>query len=161
MNHPQVVNKLIWLSFFVALALTFIPEPLRAWCPNWMLLWVICWTIICPSKIGLAKVAFAGLLVDLITGSLMGAHVISYVVLAVICFRVRPLFMFYPILQQTLLFAMYGLLNAMTLFWLNSLLVHQPLGWDYWWQVLSFAIFWPLVAAFAKEHIQNNLSRHA
>ena len=66
----------IAFTFIIALLLTVIPLPegLRFLRPDWVGLVLIYWCMALPHRVGVASGWFMGLMVDLLTGTLLGQH---------------------------------------------------------------------------------------
>lgn len=110
-------------SLVVAAILTVIPLPdaLTWWRPYWMALVVIYWRLESPDAIGLGRAFLIGLFTDLLTGTLVGQHALSLVIIAFIIGRFRLRLRFFPIWQQALVILailvndriIYALINAL------------------------------------------------
>jgi rod shape-determining protein MreD len=70
---------IILLSFAVAMLLTIIPIPdaLRVLRPDWVALTLIFWCLALPYRIGVVSGFFAGLFLDVLTGTLLGQHALA------------------------------------------------------------------------------------
>ena len=69
----------ILLTFVIALLLTVIPLPdwARYLRPDWVGLVLIYWCMALPERVGVTTGWFMGLLVDLLTGTVLGQHALS------------------------------------------------------------------------------------
>lgn len=131
----------------LALLLTLLPlpaavEPLR---PYWVALVLIYWTMEVPDPVELGAAFALGLLLDLLTASLMGLHAFSLVVLVYLVRRFRARMRFFPPWQQAL--AVFALLvnDRIILLW-AILLLGEPLPtWRYWLAPLVGMALWPWI----------------
>ncbi len=79
-NPPRRrANWVIVVSYLVALLLTIWPlpnwaEPFR---PAWVVLATIYWCLFLPHRVGLLVTFGVGILVDTLTGSLLGEHALA------------------------------------------------------------------------------------
>ncbi|HDN69117.1 MAG TPA: rod shape-determining protein MreD, partial [Gammaproteobacteria bacterium] len=74
----------IIFTFIIALLLTVIPLPdsMRYLRPDWVGLVLIYWCMALPDRIGVTTGWFAGLMVDMLTGTLLGQHALSLTIIA-------------------------------------------------------------------------------
>jgi rod shape-determining protein MreD len=71
---------MIITSVVVAVLLLLLPwgAELRPWLPDWLLMLLISWSLRAPRMLGPGHAFVAGLLLDLIHGTLLGAHALAY-----------------------------------------------------------------------------------
>lgn len=145
------------LCILGAMCLMILPLPKWAnWFrPQWVFLILIYWIAFVPSSIGLGTVWILGLLIDLLTGTVLGQHAFTFVVTLYILMRVHPQFHVFPIWQQTLIVALLSLLNLALQYWIISLIGLHPGTWAYWYPAISNTIIWPWLAQF----LQSSRSR--
>ena len=69
----------IWITLMLAAVLAFVPLPAFAALvrPAWVPLFVLCWVLISPGHCGLVFAWLAGLMMDLLHGSLLGQHALA------------------------------------------------------------------------------------
>jgi rod shape-determining protein MreD len=133
------------LALAVAVLLTLLPlptalEPLR---PYWVGLVLLYWALEVHEMVSLGMAFGVGLLLDILTGSLMGMNALSLVVLIYLVQRFRARLRFFPPWQQAL--AVLGLLvnDRIIRLWIASL-VGEPLpAWHYWVPPLVGMALWP------------------
>lgn len=132
-------------SFVAALALTIvpIPESVQWFRPYWTAMVLIFWCVEAPEQIGIGSGFLVGLMLDLLTGSLLGQHALSLVIIAYIVGRIRLRMRFFPLWQQAMLiFAL--LLNDRIIYsWVHAL---SGRGWPDWqvaWAPLVAMLLWP------------------
>lgn len=138
---------IILLTFILAMALAVfpLPEELRPFRPEWPLLVLLYWVLALPHRIGIGSGWLLGLFVDVLTGSLLGAHALSYALSAYITLQVYRRTRNVPVWQQTLTLG--GLLFLAQ--WL-LLMVRNIMGLDtphtaYWAPVVTGILVWPLL----------------
>ena len=133
------------LVLVVAFLLTLLPlplalEPLR---PYWVGLVLVYWALELSDSVGLGLAFLLGILLDVLTASLMGLHALSLVVLIYLVQRFRARLRFFPPWQQAL--SVLGLLinDQIIRLWISSL-VGEPLpGWSYWISPFVGMAIWP------------------
>ena len=80
---------IIVVSFVVSLMLTALPMPewARIWRPAWVCLVLIYWCMALPARVGILVAACAGILLDVISGTLLGQHALALSVVAFIALQ--------------------------------------------------------------------------
>jgi rod shape-determining protein MreD len=147
----MAINKIRWLAvslsfiFAAILELNLLPDTLAFLRPEWLVLTLIYWLLRHPEKIGILTGVVIGLVMDVLSGSYLGIHILS---LSLICYLVlimhKRLKMF-PLVQQSfVVFFLVGI-QLMVVYTLRSILGVSDLGLTYLWQALSSAVFWPLI----------------
>jgi rod shape-determining protein MreD len=138
---------IITLTIFIALLLGILPLPdwaenLR---PEWAVLVMLYWCIALPQRIGVGIAWIVGLLLDVLTGTLLGQRALSLAVASYIAMRIHQRIRIYPLIQQALiilvLIALYQLLNL----WFDGIIGQPAKGWSYWLSSLTSMAMWPWV----------------
>lgn len=113
----------IGATLFIALALAIVPRPPWAdiiW-PSWVVLVVFYWAIALPEYFGVAIAWLAGLLMDALLGTALGAHALALVVVAFIGARTYARLRLAPVWQQAFTVGLALALYAFILFWVGGL----------------------------------------
>lgn len=135
----------LWIALVIAIVLTLVPlpevlEPLR---PYWVGLVIIYWAMEVPTPIHLGSAFLLGLLLDLLTASLMGLHALSLVVLVYLVRRFRARMRFFPPWQQAVAVLALLVNDRIIQLW-ALLLLGEPLPtWRYWLAPLVGMAIWP------------------
>ena len=137
-------------SLLAALALAIVPLPdmVAAFRPDWVLLAMVYWMLMDPGRLGLIWAMLLGLLLDTLSGALLGQNAMALLLVAYIaqrfCLRIRV----FPISQMTLtVFALLATYQFL-LFWVDGVVDRQvPLA-NRWGPVVAGALLWPLVLGF-------------
>ena len=141
----------IALTFLVAMVLAVLPMPemfpveigyLR---PEWVVLVLIYWVIALPQRVGIVIAWMVGFLTDVLLGSLLGQHAMSFVVVAYIAVSLYQRLRMFSIWQQSLVvFAIVGL-NQLINFWIES--IAGLTEWNLWYLLASVmsAFLWPWI----------------
>ena len=100
--------SLVLFSLFVAFLLATIPlsNTLNLLRPEWVLLVLLYWLIALPGRIGLLSAWVIGLLLDLVDGSLLGQHAMTFVIAGFFAVNFHQQFRMFSRVQQTLLIAL-------------------------------------------------------
>jgi rod shape-determining protein MreD len=132
------------VSLLLALLLGLVPlpsllQPLR---PYWLALVLAYWVVETPDRVGLGFAFAAGLVADILYGTLLGEQALRLVVMTFILQRFRARLRFFPMSQQAL--AIGGLLvNDRIISATLHLAVGEPvLPWAYWWAPLLGMLLW-------------------
>lgn len=132
------------VSLLLALLLGLVPlpsllQPLR---PYWLALVLAYWVVETPDRVGLGFAFAAGLVADMLYGTLLGEQGLRLVVMTFILQRFRARLRFFPMSQQAL--AIGGLLvNDRIISATLHLAVGEPvLPWAYWWAPLLGMLLW-------------------
>lgn len=134
------------VSLFFAYLLAIVPLPDWAmnWRPQWVLMFVFYWTMALPYRIGLGFSWAAGLLLDVLEGSLLGLNALTLLLVAYVTLSLHQrLRMYVPIQQSGVVFilclAALGLSHWLRV--INGLLV--PVDSFYLLAAISSAALWP------------------
>ncbi len=156
----------LYLSLVAAIILQLIPLPdfVADARPLWLPMTVLFWSINMPAHFNIGSAWVIGLLLDLITGSLMGQHALAMITMSYIGIRLYKQYRLYSILQRLLL------VFAALLAWqlidsrLWGLSGHAPTGWAFWLPLISSLVLWTWyqgLLSWVDEHWRGNLeARH-
>lgn len=147
MSRGQDRTGLLAAALAVAMLLTLLPlpvvlEPLR---PYWVALVLIYWSIEVPGPVRLGTAFLIGILLDVLTASLMGLHAFSLVVLVYLARRFRARIRFFPPWQQALTVLALLVNDRIILLWVIILLGEPMPTWRYWLAPLVGMALWPWV----------------
>ncbi len=138
-------RSLIYLSIIAAILLSLLPTPemLLPFKPYWVALVVIYWSLETHETISLGLAFLIGLILDTLSGSLMGLHALSLVVMVFLVQRFRSRLRFFPPWQQAL--SVLGLLvnDRIILIWITVFLGEPLPTWKYWLPPLVGMALWP------------------
>ena len=145
MTPTRESRSLIFLTIVAAVLLTLLPLPavLLPLKPYWVALVVIYWSLETVDIINLGLAFLIGLVLDTLSGSLMGLHALSLVVVVFLVQRFRSRLRFFPPWQQAL--SVLGLLvnDRIILIWITMLLGEPLPTWKYWLPPLVGMALWP------------------
>jgi rod shape-determining protein MreD len=139
----------LMLSGLVALILTVLPLPpwLDALRPAFLVLTVIYWSVNAPRAGGLAIGFFAGLLLDVFQGPVLGEHALALSLITYIAVREHQRIRSKPAIQQALIVFAALILYEVVLFMIDGWTGHpvtSPLRWAH---TVTGALVWPAAAA--------------
>jgi len=147
MNTQRERMSPVLISLAVAALLTMLPlpvviQPLR---PFWVALVLIYWCLETQDLMSLDAAFLIGLLLDVLTSSLLGMHALELVVLVYLVTRFRARLRFFPPWQQALSVLALLLNDRIIVVWIVSLRGDALPPPSYWLSPLVGTILWPWV----------------
>ena len=141
-----------------AIVLTLIPLPewAKPYRPEWIALLAIYWSITTPKRFNLGSSWIAGLVLDVLRGSLLGQHAIGFALSSFFSIRLHQRMRAYPFSQQAFFIALFLLPYMSINLWIYGMLDQSPDSWLYWMPVLTSALSWPLVVIVMRAAGHNN-----
>lgn len=137
------------LTALVALTLTVLPLP--AWAdvvrPAFLVLTVIYWSVNAPRTGGIALGFFAGLLLDVFQGPVLGEHALALALIAYIAVREHQRIRSKPALQQSLIVFAALVFYELVLFMIDGWTGHPVTSPLRWLHAATGALIWPPTAA--------------
>lgn len=147
----------ISLSFVFAFILEVVPMSwLINWMrPEWVLLTLIYWVLVLPDRVGISIAFILGLLMDLVSGALLGEHALAFVAISYMMTyfsqRIRLLSMIQQMIFMFLLLFAYQTFQFWT--WkisgigVGDVTVSKGL---YWLASVTSVLVWPIIYTFLK-----------
>ncbi|HEY4447195.1 MAG TPA: rod shape-determining protein MreD [Steroidobacteraceae bacterium] len=137
------------LSALVALILTVLPLPwwLDVARPAFLVLTVIYWSVNAPRAGGLAIGFFAGLMLDVFQGPVLGEHALALSLITYIAVREHQRIRSKPAIQQALIVLAALMMYEVVLFMIDGWTGHPVTSPLRWVHTLSGALIWPAAAA--------------
>jgi len=139
----------LMLSALVALILTVLPLPpwLDVLRPAFLVLTVIFWSVNAPRAGGLALGFFAGLLLDVFQGPVLGEHALALSLITYIAVREHQRIRSKPAIQQALIVFAALILYEVVLFMIDGWTGHPVTSPLRWVHTATGALIWPPAAA--------------
>lgn len=151
-NHHETRQWPLWATLLVAMLLTLTPSPdwydtlfpginLR---PNWILLVSFYWAIALPQTFSVGRAWVIGILLDIVSGGLLGRHALGLVAAVWISQKFYLQLRQFPIGQQAFVIGLLCLVQQLTLLWIDGTTgsLSEPL--QYFVPILSTTALWPL-----------------
>jgi rod shape-determining protein MreD len=138
---------IILLTFLIAFVLTVFPLPQNLlWVrPEWVTLVLIYWIIALPQRIGIVVSFGAGLMLDLLEGSVLGQNALSLAVVATLSLTLYQRLRVFNMLQQVaVIFVMVGI-NQLVSQWVQNLTGVGAVSMRFLLPALFSALMWPAV----------------
>ena len=137
------------LTALVALILTVLPLPrwLDVVRPAFLVLTVLYWSVNAPRAGGLAIGFFAGLMLDVFQGPVLGEHALALSLVTYIAVREHQRIRSKPAIQQALIVFPALMLYELVLFMIDGWTGHPVTSPLRWVHTVSGALIWPPAAA--------------
>jgi len=141
-RHGGGVILFTLLVAFV-LAIVPLPEAARIYRPDWVLLVLLYWALALPHRVGVGVAWLAGLVQDVLTGTLLGQHALAYAVTVYLIIKLHQRIRLYPLWQQSLSLLVLLALAQLIVLWINGIVGRPIHSWLYWMPSLLGALIWP------------------
>jgi len=140
----------LWLPVLTLLAgLIFMLLPVPDWLeqawPYWVALVLAYWVLEGRFRIGLGHAFLVGLLVDVVSASLLGQHALGLVILTYLITQFRSRIRFFPPWQQALSILILLLNDRIITLWILLLVGERNFSIGFWIAPLIGALLWPWV----------------
>ena len=137
-------NAAIVGSLALAMLLTIIPlsEVLARLRPDWVGLTLIFWCLMLPHRIGVGWGFITGLLLDVLSGTLLGQHALALTLVAYVCVRLHARIRAYPAWQQMLTILLLLTLHQLVVLWVDRTIGRPEQGFSYWLPSLIGMLLW-------------------
>lgn len=143
---------IVAVTLVIALALTVVPLPdwaegLR---PLWVALAVFYWVIALPERFGVGLAWIVGLLLDALTGTVLGAHALALTLVAFVAARMHLKLRMFPVWQQSLAVGLALSLYAFVLFWVGGLSGEMTRPLVRFLPIATSVVLWPWIYALLR-----------
>lgn len=148
MTAPTASRFLILGSFLLALTLAIVPLPVQ-WQdlrPHWPALILIYWAINQPERVNVGTGWLLGLLLDVLTGTLLGQNALCLSIVAYLATRLHRRMPLFSIWQQILTVWVLLLIDRLLFLWVLGAIGYPPSSLTYWLSPVSGMLLWPVVA---------------
>ncbi len=146
------VNKLQSLkgytvSLIFAMGLNIFSFPLffKSLNPDWVLLTLIYWMLALPERVGVFNAWGVGIMVDVLTGRLLGQHALAYALIGYFCLMFHKRLRQYLVIQQTLFIFLSLLFSQIMRFVIENIQSDIQFTVMFWLPVLVGTLIWPLL----------------
>ncbi|MBL7003226.1 MAG: rod shape-determining protein MreD [Gammaproteobacteria bacterium] len=135
----------IFATFLVALSLQILPLPdyVQFYRPNWVAIILIYWSMALPNTIRLLAAFGAGIIVDIMLGTLLGQHAIAFVIIIYInlflSLRIRVL----PLGRQAIYVLILLTITQFLIAWVEGISGSNPPIEAFFLPALTGMFIWP------------------
>lgn len=142
---PRHGTAVIVVTFLIAIVLAVMPLPewSRLYRPQWVTLVLIYWALALPQRVGVGVGFVLGILLDTLTGTLLGQHALPLSIVAYITLKTHQRVRLFPLWQQSA--SVLGLLLGEQLLAMAAMGAagRDTPGVEFWVAPLVGAVLWP------------------
>jgi len=145
MSRRDFANWTLFASFAVVLLLTLmpLPESMVDARPYWAALVLIYWNLEAGRLRHLGQAFAAGLVLDIVTGSLLGQHALSLLIISYLVERFRYRIRFFPPWQQAAVVMLLLFNDRIVQLWIIGLVGDRWPSWQWWFAPVVGMLLWP------------------
>lgn len=134
-------------SVVIALVLSVVPLPeaVAAFRPDWVAVMLLYWCLIEPRRYGLLSAFWIGLVVDTLSGTLLGQHSLALLVIVYLSQRFYLRIRTFPASQVAMLVIVLLALYEFILFWIDGVAGNRVPLIERWGPVVTGGLLWLLV----------------
>jgi len=133
----------VTLLFATVLEVMPLPEWARLYRPPWVTLALIYWTLALPHRVGVTVGFVLGILLDALTGTLIGQHALSLSLIAYITLKTHQRVRLFPLWQQAVFVLSLLLLERLLAAMAMGAAGRGAPGREFWVAALVGAVLWP------------------
>jgi len=134
-------------TLFVAMLLTVLPMPdwAQPFRPQWVALVLLYWAIALPHRVGVGSGFLVGIVLDVLTGTLLGQNALGLSVVTFIAIQLHQRIRVFPFWQQSLGILLLLVIERLLALWVTGATRGVAPGLVYWAVPLIGALLWPWV----------------
>ena len=142
---PRRGTAVIVVTFLIAIVLAVMPLPewARLYRPQWVTLVLIYWTLALPQRVGVTVGFSLGILLDALTGTLLGQHALSLSLIAYITLKTHQRVRLFPLWQQSVFVLGMLLLERLLTAIAMGVAGRGVAGVEFWLASVVGALLWP------------------
>lgn len=145
-NKQQSLKGYV-VSLIFAMGLNIFPFPafFKSLSPDWVLLTLIYWMLVMPERVGVFNAWGVGLMVDVLTGRLLGQHALAYALISYFCLMFHKRLRQYLLIQQSLFVFLILLFSQIMKFVIENIQSDAQFTVMFWLPVVVGTLFWPVL----------------
>jgi rod shape-determining protein MreD len=135
----------ILASLLAALVLTILPWPewTEQFRPDWLALVLIYWCMALPQRVGVGTAWTAGLILDVLYGSMLGENALAKSLIAFLTVHFHLQLRMFPRWQQAVVVLLLVAANNLLILWIKKLSGAAPATWSYLTPSIVSMLLWP------------------
>jgi len=146
-DKPQggfiIVMSVILAMIFMLMPL---PEGLRYFRPEWVLLTLMYWAMALPRRVGVGYAWLVGLFMDVLLGGTLGILAFAYALVIYLILHFHLQLRQFPLWQQALsLMSLILLVHVVTV-----VMTTKITGWHAWLPAIISTVLWPIIYIFLR-----------
>lgn len=140
-------SYVIYLTIIIGYLLTLMPLPewAQSFRPQWVALILIYWCMALPERIGVGVGFMAGLLLDVLTGTLLGQHALGLSVVAYLTIKLHLRVRVMPLRQQVFTIFILLLVERLLALWSTGAAGYPTPSLWYWATPVVGMLLWPWI----------------
>ena len=148
-NKKQHGGGVIIFSILFAMILMLVPLPetVRFFRPEWVVMVLIYWAMALPRRVGVGFAWITGLFIDVIMGASLALFAFSYALVIYMVLRFHLQLRQYPLWQQALSIMSLVLLVQV----INIAISPRTAGWHVWLPAVTSTLMWPFIFAILRK----------
>lgn len=143
---------IIIISLLIAFLLTIIKLPTWIeYCrPAWIPLVICYWILALPHQIGIATAWSCGIILDILTDSILGEHALGLAITAYLILKFHRQIRVFPVWQQAFAILLLIIIYQFEIFWVQGVIGQNNIGWYILTAPVCSFIVWPLISQILK-----------
>ncbi|WP_296802090.1 rod shape-determining protein MreD [Thiolapillus sp.] len=135
----------IAITLLISLVLSVMPMPenLQYFRLQWTALVLIYWCMALPERVGVGIGFFVGLLLDILTGTLLGQHAFGLSVISFITVKTHKRVRVFPLWQQSVFVALLLYVDRLLFVWVDGTIGRPAAMLESWAVPLLGGLIWP------------------
>ncbi len=157
-SYKQMNEKIrnlifIWSIILLSIVLTIIPLPdlMNSFRLPWLMMIVIYFSIFNVSLIGVLSAWLSGLILDLMTGGLMGENAMILSIISYLAYRFRFQIRVYPIWQIMVVVLLFLSLGELLSLWIQGVSGTMNPSIIKWINISIAVFIWPIFMGFIQK----------
>jgi rod shape-determining protein MreD len=140
-------THIIYITILIGYLLTLMPLPdwAQIFRPQWVALILIYWCMALPERIGVGVGFITGLLLDVLTGTLLGQHALGFSVIAFVTLKLHLRVRVMPLRQQVFTIFILLLVERLLALWSTGAAGYPTPSLWYWMTPLVGMMLWPWI----------------
>lgn len=138
---------ILYATLFVALVFAVMPLPeiVQAYRPDWLLMVLGYWALALPHRVNVGTAFSLGLLLDVLQGSVLGAHALAFsVAIYIMALHFRKIRNF-SVWQQAMIVSVLSFSTKSLEYWMTYLAIDVNFDRDQLWAVGINLVLWPWI----------------
>ncbi len=146
-SAPPGRTYVIYATLLLGYLLTLMPMPewASSYRPQWVALILIYWCMALPERVGVGVGFTAGLLLDVLTGTLLGQHALGFSVVAFLALKLHLRVRVMPLRQQVFTIFILLLVERLLALWSTGAAGYPTPSLLYWITPVISMLLWPWV----------------
>ena len=140
-------THIIYVTILIGYLLTLMPLPdwAQIFRPQWVALILIYWCMALPERIGVGVGFITGLLLDVLTGTLLGQHALGFSVIAFATLKLHLRVRVMPLRQQVFTIFILLLVERLLALWSTGAAGYPTPSLWYWMTPVVGMLLWPWI----------------